>query len=63
MIVNQYTRAARTREQFIASHRSPHGRAVRALRMAAIITAVLTLWALSYAASYEWLAPTLVGAS
>lgn len=61
--MNQYTRAAQSREHFIASHRPPHGRRVRALRMAAILTAVLTLWALSYAAAYEWLAPTLVGAS
>lgn len=60
--MNQYTPAARAREQFIASHRPPHGRTVRALRMAAIITTVLILWALSYVASYEWLAPTLVGA-
>lgn len=60
--MNRYTQAARTRENFIASHRPPHGRCVHALRTAAILTAVLTLWALSYVASYEWLAPLLVGA-
>lgn len=60
--MNQFTAAAVERERFIASHRPPHGRRVRALRAAAILTAVLTLWALSLAFSYEWLAPTLVGA-
>lgn len=60
--MNQYTRAAQSRERFIAGHRPPHGRTVRAWRMTAILTAVLALWALSYVASYEWLAPLLVGA-
>lgn len=60
---NPYLEAARAREHFIASHRPPHGRLVRGMRMVAIVTAVLTLWALSWAFSYEWLAPTLVGQS
>lgn len=60
--MNQFTRAAQAREQFIASHRPPHGRTVHTLRGVAIVTTVAILWALSFEASYRWLAPLLVGA-
>lgn len=59
--MNQFTHAAHERERLIASHRPPHGRTVRALRMLAILTTVIILWAASFEACYRWLAPYLIG--
>lgn len=59
---NPYRAPALEREAVARRHRMRRGPLVETLRVVAIATSVAILWAASFVASYEWLAPTLVGA-
>lgn len=61
MYPNPYRAPALQREAVVRRHRRRHHPLVEAARVVAIATSVAVLWAASFAASYEWLAPTLAG--
>ncbi|MES2211375.1 MAG: hypothetical protein V4515_14525 [Chloroflexota bacterium] len=56
---NPYVVQARHREAGAAFVRRRRSRTAHVLRAAAVVTTVILLWALSFQASYAWLAPYL----